>query len=268
MPSFVPLSKSVHRYAGVLPAGHAFALEQAVVPVVAEELPQILPTMALAFVASQGVSGYDLVALQSLHPGVNVYVHTNGRWIGGYRPAWYRAHPFRILQDLQSGKDVMCVDEESEAFTSCADGNAQRLFDDEGELTDMTRRTLGFLQNLQKATELTKQVVRQLDEVGLIAPWPVKVATKDAPEGVEVEGLFHIDEAVLKALSGEVLAELASTGALSVAYTQLLSEHRLQALSRLYGLRQEAEKQNESARETDLEYLFGDDDDDDLSFNF
>lgn len=266
MPTYVPLSKSAHRHAGLLPVGHAHALTQAVVPVVAEELPQVVPSMAVAFVA-EGDGSYELVALQSLQPGVNVYVHTNGRWIGGYRPAWYRAHPFRLLQDSQTHQQVVCVDEQAEGFTSHAAGDAERLFDEQGELTQIARRTIAFLENLYKATEVTRSVVAQLAEAGVIVPWQLKLAAANGADPVGVQGLYHIDESALRTLPAPILAELAASGALSVAYAQLLSEHRLQGLRRLYDLRQEAEKQNEAAKEADLEDLFGDDDDD-LSFNF
>ncbi|MCK7542778.1 SapC family protein [Marinobacter bryozoorum] len=268
MPNYVPLSKSRHREAGLVPAGYDYALQQAVVPVAAEELPQVLPTMAVAFISNTSGDGYQLVALQSLQAGVNVYVHTNGRWIGGYRPAWYRAHPFRLMQEEQQQRTVVCIDEDSKAFEAEADDSAARLFDDEGEPTDRTRSTVKFLEQLQKATNVTQALVGQLAEAGVVVPWPLKVKPQDGGDDQEVKGLFHIDEAALKALAPDTLSLLAASGALSVAYSQLLSEHRLQGLSRLYHLRTTANRQQQTADDVDLEDLFGDDDDDDLSFNF
>lgn len=267
MPSYVPLRKSAHRHAGLQPADYSHALTQALIPVVAEELPHVVPTMAVGFVATQGDAGYELVALQSLQPGVNVYVHTNGRWIGGYRPAWYRAYPCQLILDRDTGRQVLCVDESSSAFTTYATGSAERLFDDQGELTVIARRTLVFLEKLHKSTELTRLLVSQLAEAGLITAWELKVAAARGADPVGVQGLYHIDEKALRALPPPVLSKLAASGALSVAYSQLMSEHRLQGLARLYELRQMAEQEGAASDEVDLEDLFGDDDDD-LSFNF
>lgn len=267
MPSYVALSKTTHRHAGLRPAGYAHALSQTVVPLTAEELPHVLSTMVTGFILPPEGGGYQLVALQSLHAGVNLYVHTNGRWIAGYQPAWYRAHPFRLLPDSQTGKLVLCVDESAETFTSHAAEDAVRLFDDDGEPADITRKTMGFLENLHRGTETTRAAVTQLADAGLITPWTLKVATTTAVAPQPVQGLYHIDEAALQALPGDTLAELATSGALMIAYAQLMSEHRLKMLTKLYELREEADKQAGAARDVDLEDLFGDDDDD-LSFNF
>lgn len=267
MPHYVPLSRTAHRESGLIPAGYGFALEQAVVPLVAEELPQVLPTMAMGFVPLDNTgTGFELVALQSLEAGVNVYVHTNGRWIGGYRPAWYRAHPFRLMRDEHNGHDALCVDETSPTFLLQADDQAVRLFDDEGEPTQRTRDTITFLEKLQQATRVTRAQVQQLEKAGVIAPWKLTTRNSESEGDRHVEGLYHIDEAALRALDPEVLAELARTGALSMAYAQLLSEHRLKGLARLYELRHKANQQARAAEGVDIEELFADDDD--LTFDF
>lgn len=264
MPRYVALSKTAHRQAGVVSAGFSYALAQAAVPVVAEELPQLLPTMAVAFVRSSSEGAFQLVALQSLQVDVNVYVHTDGRWIGGYQPAWYRAHPFRLLPDETGTRKVVCIDEASPAIEHSASDEATRLFDDQGELTERAKGTVKFLEKLDKATSLTQTLVNQLDKAGLIVSWKLTAGNADGEGGLEVPGIYHIDENALKALAPDQLSELAKSGALSVAYSQLLSEHRLKGLERLYQLRSAAEKQNQ---QVDLEELF-EGDEDDFTFNF
>ncbi len=265
MARYVALSKSIHRHMGLVPAGLRHALTQTAVPVVAEELPQLMPTMALAFVPSSvNKSEFELVALQSLQAGLNVYVHTDGRWIGGYQPAWYRAHPFKLLLDETGKRKVVCVDEEAASFQPQADEGATRLFDDQGELTQRAKDTITFLEKLDKATSLTQILVNQLHKADVIAPWQITVRNPESEKGQQVSGLYHIDEKALKALAPELLSELVKTGALSVAYSQLLSEHRLKGLERLYQLRNAAEQQNQ---EMDLEELF-EGDEDDFTFNF
>ena len=58
----------------------------------------------------------------------------------------------------------------------------------------------------------------------------------------QVEGLFRIDEAALNALPADALAEVRDANALALAYCQLLSQQRLQALGKLAHERNEAEK--------------------------
>ncbi|XOZ33089.1 SapC family protein [Halomonadaceae bacterium KBTZ08] len=261
MAHYVPLSKTTHRQSGLVASGYAFALEQAVVPVVADELPQVLPTMAAGFVRAADNTSFELVALQSLEAGVNVYVHTNGQWIGGYRPAWYRAHPFRLMKDAQSDRDVVCVDEASPCFEPEAGDSAVRLFDDSGEPTERTNRTVRFLEQYQKSARATGVLVGQLEKAGLIVPWQVTARNPNTGKAQPVKGLYHIDEGGLRALDPESQAELGRSGALSVAYAQLFSEHRLKGLERLYQLRQKANQRSRATEDVDIESLFADDDD-------
>ncbi|UDL03827.1 SapC family protein [Marinobacter sp. CA1] len=266
MPHYVALSKSAHRSAGVRPSNTAYALEQAVVPVVAEEVPRVLPTMPLAFVNAPSGQGFELVALQALQPGMNVYVHTDGRWIGGYKPAWYRAHPFRLIPDESGSRRVVCVDEEAEAFENEAGPDTPTLFGPDGEPTEKTRHLVNFLEQLEKGKEVTHAAVALLAEQGLIVPWEISARKAKGETGYDVQGLYHIDEAALKALEPERVVKLLRSGALSIAFSQLLSEHRLQTVARLHNLRGEAKRQSAAADELDVESLFADDDDDDLTF--
>lgn len=266
MPRYVALSKTNHRNAGVRPAGNAHALTQAVVPVVAEEIPRILPTMPLAFVKLAGGEGFELVSIQALQPGENVYVHTDGRWIGGYKPAWYRAYPFRLIPDESRVRRMVCVDEESPAFEMEAGPDSMPLFGADGEPSERTKNLIKFLEQFERGRDITRAAVGMLADQGLIVPWAISASNAKGETGYDVNGLFHIDEQALKSLESEAAAKLLKNGALSIAYSQLLSEHRIHAVARLYELRAEANRQNKAVDDVDVESLFSDDDDDDLTF--
>jgi hypothetical protein len=267
MPRFVPLNKSTHAEAGIAGADYQFALEQAVVSVVVEELPQVIPMMVVAFVPAANRDGYELVALQSLEQGKNVYVHTNGRWIGGYKPSWYRAHPFALRPTADNGNQrVLCVDEEAEAFLEQVGEYGKRIFDEAGEPTAVTRNLLSFLEHRDKAVQVTQEMVKKLAELELIVPWKLSVNRGADLGNQDVTGLYHIDEARLRQLSPDDASALLKSGAMSVAFSQLISEHRLQGLTRLYDLRRQAEALNKPADGFDVESLFADDDEDNLSF--
>lgn len=261
MSDYIPLSKTAHARAGIVPSDFAFAANHTTVPLVAEELPKVLPTLVIGFVASSRNKGFELVALQSLRTEENAYVHSGGRWLGGYLPAWYRAHPFGLRKDRDSGRTVVCVDEASPAFTASPDENDVPLFDEAGELTPRARDTVAFLQNLDQATRTTRTLVDQLDNAGVIVPWSPARQSEGQPA---VPGLYHVDETALKQLEPETLGRLAASGALSMAYTQLLSEHRLQGLAKLHSLRARVDANDATP---DLDAMFGEDDDE-LSFDF
>lgn len=261
MPRYAPLSHSAHFYAGIAAGDYAFALKQGVVPVVAEEVPELLATMMLGFVKSTAPEGYQLVAIQALETDNNVYVHTNGCWIGGYMPAWYRAHPFRLLPEANSDRLVLCVDETSPCFHAESEPGDQPLFDDDGRPVERIEQLTQFLGKLEGSRQLTQRAVGQLAEAGLIVPWKIEHSQRNGePQWGgrrEVHGLFRIDEPALRRLDAERLVTLNASGALSLAYSQLLSEHRRQSLARLYELRVEHHRQRVVSEQVDLESLFG-----------
>lgn len=263
MPRYVPLRVSQHQGAGYTPSGYGFAQQQSVVPLVIDDLPELIVTMPAAFV-KQGEGGFELVGLQSFEPQQNMYVHTNGRWIGGYRPAMYRAYPFRLMRETASQQWILCVDEIAQGFTPQAGEGDMPFFDEAGEASQPVKNVLGFLQNLEKSRTLTQKLVTQLAEADLIVPWKIKVAA-DPDNPTPLQGLFHVDEVALRALPGDQLSALAQSGALSLAYSQLLSERRLSVVQKLYKLRHDALAQQ--TEKVDLEELFNDGDED-ISFNF
>ncbi|MDR9500031.1 MAG: SapC family protein, partial [Hydrogenovibrio sp.] len=138
------------------------------------------------------------------------------------------------------------------------------IFSDEGELSEPMKKVATFLQQCDQNRLATQQAVNALDQAGLIAPWPIKAKISD-DEVKAIEGLYKIDEAKLKALSGETLASLNQANALAIAYSQLASVPRLKGLAQLYKLH-EAEQKKANPKEVDLDQLFGEDDEDTLKF--
>lgn len=267
MSHYVPLSRATHRHTSIVPQGYGFAAQQPVVPVVVDELAELVPTIPLALVASEDRSRFQLVALQALDAGNNAYIHTNGSWILGYRPAWYRSYPFRLLRPAEASASVsqrvLCIDADSPGIVEHAEQeSAIACFDAEGELSPHLQRLMAFLEQFERAQDVTNALVAQLEQHALIVPWTITLTLEEGK--TPLGGIYHIDERALRALSGEALSELASSGALALAYAQLMSEHRLPVIEKLYALRHEA--QSRDGDSVDPEFLF--DEGGDLSFNF
>lgn len=273
MPNYVALNKTEHLYAGWQKSESlAFAAKDMVVPVLVEEVPQLLPTMPLAFVKQpdtdkeDGTSTFVLVALLSIQPGQNLFLHPLGRWLAGYIPSAYRGYPFRLLPD-QQGKQVVCFDLESQLLRESPMPGDEAFFTSEGELTQTTRNVTTFLELCEKNRLVTQQLVNTLSSKDVISEWELMLTN---PEGEKkpLKGLYKINEERLRALSGEDLSQLMKSGALSLAYAQLLSEHRISVFPKLFQLRQEIEKQQaNSSVEVDVDELFGEGSDT-LNFDF
>lgn len=115
MPRIVPLSKEVH--AGkqwIRDAGHAWASSDSVVPLGAQEMPRATLIYPLALLGVE--DNYVPVAVVGLGRNKNLFVAPDGRWIGGYMPMIYQAHPF-VLANEEHGQPIVCVNHDSELLS-------------------------------------------------------------------------------------------------------------------------------------------------------
>ncbi|MFK7160064.1 SapC family protein [Marinospirillum sp. MEB164] len=263
MPHYQALSRQQHQYAGVQPQStFNFAAHQAVIPVLAEEVPHLLPTMALVFVPAQAepAAHFQLMGLQSFLPDDNLYLHPDGRWLGGYQPAAYRGHPFKLLPEESSDRLVLCVQTDSPAFHEQSEEGDHSLFGADGQPSELVSNVLEFLRQVHQGQQMTSKAVDQLAQAGLLEPWKLNVQATAGEQDMgqtQLQGLYRINEDKLKQLSGAELENLARSGALSLAYSQLLSTHRLTGLARLYDLRQKIQQQLAPQQEVDLDRVFG-----------
>lgn len=276
MPKYVPLNVKEHgskRWRKV--PSFAFAAGQSVVPVLLEELPHVIPTMPLAFLqnpAESASSRYDLVAVLSATPGVNLYITPDGRWLGGYRPAAFRGHPFRLLKDnAAEPRHILCFDEESGLLTEPNEPDSQPFFVEDGKPAPGVEKVLQFLKLQEQGRAATQHAVDLLAQHALVEPWTLNIKNPQG-ESVPVSGLFRINEAALKALDAQALKALQDGNALSLAYAQLYSQHRLSSFTRLYDLRQKLKESDQAKKDSQVEdlsveALFGHTDDDIIRFN-
>ncbi|TWI68498.1 SapC protein [Desulfobotulus alkaliphilus] len=263
MQRFIALQRSLHQGAGWKRAEtFTFAAEDAVAPVLAIELPHLLPTMPLGFIFQEEPSIYQMVALQSLTPGLNLFIHPDGRWLGGYIPAVYRGYPFRLLPVEGSNRQALCVDTQSGLFHENSEADDVSFFTPEGEMTQDLKNVFSFLKQCEEDRFKTQEAVNLISSMGLIAPWKIRVQNEGVKEEAAqfVKGLFKIDEQALKGLEPEKVGVLSKTGALSLVYAQLFSQHRLAGLTKLYQLRKEIVASTK-VPEINLDEIFGGSDD-------
>ena len=217
-------------------ASYAFAANDAVAAIHALELPNAVLSMPVAFLTAD--SGYSLVAVQSLSPGKNYFIASDGRWVGGYVPAVYRGYPFVLGTDAE-GKQLLCIDEDSGLLIDGAAPDAapagiplgEAFFTDDHQPTPVVSEVSGFLTQTATHRQGTQLVCSVLQKHALIKPWLIKVRAETGEQNVE--GLFCIDEDALNQLPTEAFLELRAAGALPVAYCQLLSMQHLPLLAQL-----------------------------------
>lgn len=227
VPRFVALSRSAHgakRWRRL--TGYKFAAGQLLAPLAAMELPRTVVSMPVAFARTE--SGMVPVALMAVEEGSNLFVGPDGRWLGGYVPASVRGTPFAMGRNDQ-GKLVLCIDENNPQIT---DDDGDPLFTAQGEPTQELRQAMEFIQRREQAMGASIRACEALMRHQCLAPLVFSAKSLDGRQR-RVEGLLQVDEAALNALSDEAFLELRATGALGMAYAQLVSLHKLPTLSRL-----------------------------------
>ncbi|NEX17190.1 MAG: peptidase [Halochromatium sp.] len=208
---------------------YAFAAQQAVAPILAQEVSKAVMSLPLAFIEDQGAM--QLVAVQSLEPNRNLFVAPDGRWLGSYVPAAFRGFPFTLMKTEQ-GQQVLCFDEDSGLLLQHpTPGDGEPFFDADGEPSEPIRQVLEFLSQVDANRAVTNRLCQQIADAELLQPWPLKVTTAEGER--LVKGLFCIHEPAFNALPLDRLDQLRQSGALTLILCQLLSMQHMQPLIRM-----------------------------------
>ncbi|HSI52887.1 MAG: SapC family protein [Ramlibacter sp.] len=232
-PRIVPLSRSAHAHKRWIPyTGYSFAMPHTLLPLVGLELGRAASCLPVVFAAVD--KGFLPMALLGLDTGQNLFVGEGGEWLGEYVPAALRSQPFALGRNPQ-GQLILCIDEGSPLVS---DTEGELFFPQGDELAAGARKAMDFLSRVEQGRAATLRACEALAKHGCIVPlsFTVKVSGVDR----SVEGLYQAGETQLSALPDEAFLELRKTGALQLAYTQLLSLHKLPLLGSLATRRAEA----------------------------
>lgn len=227
MPELVAVSRERHqRLTWQRPTGYQFAAQDAVAFVTSQEVPRAMASMALAFVEIGGT--YAPVVVQGLRPGQNRFVGRDGRWLGDYLPAPYRAHPFGLARNADN-MEVLCIDEAAGRVGESDTGEA--FFAGDGSPAQAVAEAFKVLTELERDRARTLKACELLYRHGLLEPWQLQA--QDGDEILETKGLFRIAEAKLYSLEPAALVDIRDGGALMLAYAQLFSMQQIHKLGKL-----------------------------------
>ena len=215
-----PLNRSKHAQLLYDPnQSYAFAANEIRVPVLAAEMTMVARDYVVVFDAKAPVA----YALLGVERDRNAYVTERGQWRGRYRPAVIRAYPFTMVA-VEGDKSAP---DSQQRFTVVIDRDAmhlssmdgERLFDGMGQPTETMKRVQSVLESIQKDHFRTRQLIGQLEAHGLLASRHLTVKQSDTA----ITGLRVVDLDAMAKLAPATLAELRASGALELAYAQLLS---------------------------------------------
>ena len=188
------------------------------VPLLAVEFFEASRTLPVLFADDAQERRFPL-ALLSLANDHNAQLATDGRWTGGYIPAFVRRYPFAL-----DGDKNVCFDRAAAHFTP----EGQALFD--GDTPSATLQgVIGFLREFDAEHARTREFCDALQAKDLFKPFVLQVITADK-QTARLGGLSAIDETKLQQLDAATVDAWFRRGWLAWIHAHL---HSLGALKRL-----------------------------------
>lgn len=221
----VPLNKETHKDLKLKPPGpeYGFAQQANLIPALVDEFGAAMAHIPVAFLPASPQPA--AVFVTGLEPGSNLYLDTDGKWEGGYIPAYLRRYPF-IIGDVADGDPILCVDE---SFSGFSRSKGTALFSKSGEPEPIVNQALSLALNYRTAAKRSDEFCATVNRMGLFRSVTLEAKTPEGKSTV-VHGLFVIDEAGFDALGEAELRELHSKKFIKPIFEHLAS---LSALNRL-----------------------------------
>jgi hypothetical protein len=222
----VPVSNARHaQYSVEVGADFSFTRNLNSVPLMAVEFPLSAPDYPIVFAGS--ADAVMPAVILGARGNENLFISESGQWQGKYIPAFVRRYPF-IFSSSEDGKTfTLCIDENFSGFNR--EGRGQRLFTEDGKPSPYVDGVLKFLQEYRNQFLLTQAFCKKLVELQLLEPMQAQF-TMVSGEKMSLSGFMAVDRKKLKALPGDVLAELAKTDQLELIYLHLQSMHNFTAV--------------------------------------
>lgn len=224
--SVVSLNRRDHGDLAYKPTEHFdFARELNAAPIMAAEFNACAGDYAIVFADAEGVA--LPAVLFGVNQAQNLFVDPQGKWLGGYLPAFIRRWPFVFSTDEKGETLTLCIDETAPGFNR--DGRGERLFDSEGEPTGFTRQMLEFLKEFQAQQLRTKAFAERLQELDLLQAVEARIPLPNG-EPRTLTGFKVVDREKLKALPAETLERMFRGDELELIYLHLFSMRNIERL--------------------------------------
>ena len=233
MTKLVAVNKNTHsQKVWLRPAGYQFAGKEPLAAIVLAEVVNLGSWMPIVF-SEQG-GRYVPMAMMSPIPKDNLFVGPDGQWLGGYVPSLLRSYPFRLVRHEGSEQMIFCIDEDS-GLVRDADEKGEHFFTADGQPSPAVAKMMEFLRRVEGHRTATDLAVASLAEAGVIETWPLE--TEVDGKRSAIKGFHRINEPALAALDDEAFLKLRKTGALRLAYAQLMSMAQITRFAQLAQLR-------------------------------
>ncbi len=204
-------------------ADYGFARDSVTVALTAAEVPAACAEYPCVM-ARQTNGTLSLLAVTGLQAGHNLFVDSDGAWLGQYLPSTLATWPFRLVRESDDGNFLVAVMPDA-LNTSVGDP----LFNADGQESPWLLERLRLLTETDAGMKETAEQLALLDAANVLTERSMQAVLADGRD-LELNGFLTIDEARLQALPEKTVHELHTRGALALAYLHLLSLRRFRHL--------------------------------------
>jgi hypothetical protein len=223
------LNREAHRHLRVhAEAAAHFGDNQRFVPVVVSEFSSLVPHYPIFLSKDAETGAFYCGAMLGFDAGENLFLGESGKSMEAYRPLNLQRGPF-----YTAGSDL-AIDMDNPRVNASDAGQA--LFDDKGEPTEYLQSIMALMRELQPNAERTKMFIQTLLQHKLVEPIDIDVGFDDGSSR-QIEGLYVINQEVLRQLPDEVVLDLFRRGYLHLIYLMIASLKQVSILAQKKNLR-------------------------------
>ena len=230
MVNLVVLDNQTHRQVRIATTRSMGYAAVNAVSVITREFPRLLAHYPIFFTKSTDTGQFEPAALLGFGRGENLFLN-DGRWDAVYVPLQIQRQPFSLIPrsgtgEVQPGTLDVALDLDSPQVQT---QEGERLFSEDGQASRFLQNITSALSVLVKGSTESYAFTRRLTELDLIEPVQIKVEFVDGSD-TQLQGLYWISAAHLKALPAAQLAELRDREFLEWMYFQMASIAHVSAL--------------------------------------
>ncbi|AWL12932.1 hypothetical protein HMF8227_02480 [Saliniradius amylolyticus] len=223
---FVVLNKDEHKD---LKIKHdptlAHGKESHLIAIAVNEYARAASSVPIVLIKDDKNDTYHSTGLYGLEANKNLYFSEEG-WQAHYAPLNLQRYPFDIRPEGE--QLIVFIDQGSELVNK---DEGQALFDGDkaSEYLESRQRMLG---DLVRGENMTREFIKEVDEMGLIDELNLGVIFKDGTRK-NLVGLYNINEKKLHELTDEQVLQLHRRGFMGAIYAMLTSVGQLNRLVQL-----------------------------------
>lgn len=232
MANFIVLDRNTHKNTRVITGrGEKYGESIHSVPVIAEELHQLVLEYPVCLIKDNDTGQFGLNALLGFEAGENLFLNEE-KWNASYIPLHIRRQPFMVAVNDKAGAKPT---KENTAITINMDNTrvqekeGELLFDKEGNTTPYMNEINNLLASLVKGIMQTEVFINTLLEYELIEAVQLTVTLNNGEEK-RFDGVYTIHEDNFQALSSDVLASFHTSGYLQACYMLKMSVGNIQKM--------------------------------------